>query len=134
MYKFRDVDFENYSNENRTELQAQFVSDYTIVSNVSSILFIVLTIFIGRKVVMVKRIIAGLCGALLMFAVTCLFVQIDTDDCKFYNLINLKSNQISRANWIFYYHSYHRIFFNRYEFFDNFFFYFLFKDFARCLW
>jgi 4-amino-4-deoxy-L-arabinose transferase-like glycosyltransferase len=60
-------------------MQAEFTSDYSIVSNVSNLAFLVLTILIVRKVTIVKRTIGGLCGTVVMFAITCVFVQINTD-------------------------------------------------------
>jgi equilibrative nucleoside transporter 1/2/3 len=86
MYKFRNTSTDltngSFNTENRTGMQAEFTSDYSIVSNVSNLAFLVLTILIVRKVTIVKRTIGGLCGTVVMFAITCVFVQINTDTCK----------------------------------------------------
>ncbi|KAJ3643532.1 hypothetical protein Zmor_026236 [Zophobas morio] len=79
MYKFRDPTNEFYTSENRTTLQAEFVSDYSIVTHISNIVFIVLTLIFIKKVSMVKRIVAALCGSMIMFFLTCVFVQVNTD-------------------------------------------------------
>jgi equilibrative nucleoside transporter 1/2/3 len=83
MYKFRNTSTDltngSFNTENRTGMQAEFTSDYSIVSNVSNLAFLVLTILIVRKVTIVKRTIGGLCGTVVMFAITCVFVQINTD-------------------------------------------------------
>ncbi|XP_044271775.1 equilibrative nucleoside transporter 3-like [Tribolium madens] len=81
MYKFRDPDFHgNYTEQNRTGMQAEFVADYSIVSNVSNVCFLVVTIIFLKRLSLVKRIMGALCGALVMFAITCVFVQVDTDE------------------------------------------------------
>ncbi|XP_063920403.1 equilibrative nucleoside transporter 3-like isoform X2 [Zophobas morio] len=84
MYKFRDLNgvdlnISDTNSLNRTRMQAEFVSDYSIVSNVSNLFFLVITIAFLRKLSMIKRTIGALCGAIVMFAITCLFVQVDTD-------------------------------------------------------
>jgi hypothetical protein len=86
MFKFRDPNNhpsnETFSSGSRTELQAQFISDYSIVTHVGSIGFMVVTIAFARKWSLVKRLIGGLSGAVIMFAITCMFVGVDTDSCK----------------------------------------------------
>jgi equilibrative nucleoside transporter 1/2/3 len=83
MFKFRDPNNhpsnETFSSGGRTELQAQFISDYSIVTHVGSIGFMVVTIAFARKWSLVKRLIGGLSGAVIMFAITCMFVGVDTD-------------------------------------------------------
>ncbi|XP_044271776.1 equilibrative nucleoside transporter 1-like [Tribolium madens] len=81
MFKFRDPDSNiSYNSDNRTGLQAEFTSDYIICSNVSNVLFIILTIRVLRKYLsLLYRILGGLLGLIFMFVLTCVFVRIDTD-------------------------------------------------------
>ncbi|KAJ3643534.1 hypothetical protein Zmor_026238 [Zophobas morio] len=80
MYKFRDPESNlSYSTENRTGLQAEFTADYTIVSNVSNAVFIILTILWIRRLTILVRTIMALCGTIAIFVCTCIFVKLDTD-------------------------------------------------------
>ena len=85
MYKFRDVDSNaSYNSDNKTTLQADFTANYSIVSNVSYVLFILATSrFLRSRVGIIPRTIGSLSGAVFLLILTCIFVKVDTDSCKF---------------------------------------------------
>ena len=115
MYKFRDLNgvdlnISDTNSLNRTRMQAEFVSDYSIVSNVSNLFFLVITIAFLRKLSMIKRTIGALCGAIVMFAITCLFVQVDTDTCKYYlRFLIFFSKFFFRATYFLHHNTHNRI-------------------------
>ncbi|XP_063930955.1 equilibrative nucleoside transporter 3-like [Zophobas morio] len=81
MYKFRDVDSNaSYNSDNKTTLQADFTANYSIVSNVSYVLFILATSrFLRSRVGIIPRTIGSLSGAVFLLILTCIFVKVDTD-------------------------------------------------------
>ncbi|CAH0555198.1 unnamed protein product [Brassicogethes aeneus] len=84
MYKFRDTSHPfDPSNKNKTELQVQFTSNFSIVSQVITVLFLATTAIFGNNVAIHKKIIFSLSLMMLMFMITIVFVVIDTDSCKY---------------------------------------------------
>ncbi|XP_063930942.1 equilibrative nucleoside transporter 3-like [Zophobas morio] len=81
LYKFRDIDSNaSYNSGNKTTLQADFTSNYSIVSNVSYVAFIVVTSRLLRtRVGIVKRTIGSLSVIIFLLILTCIFVEVDTD-------------------------------------------------------
>lgn len=85
MYKFRDTSVPyNYSDKsNRTTLQTNFTSHYNIVSQVTSIVFLIITILLAKWAISMKvRIYTSLVGMVGIFFITLSFIVVDTDTCK----------------------------------------------------
>ncbi|KAJ8985293.1 hypothetical protein NQ317_007080 [Molorchus minor] len=81
MYKFRDPnDLTNNSEDaTKTDLQTQFSSTYSIVSNICMVLSLLLTVFLAQKISVNRRIVTALSLIISLFVVTLMFVWIDTD-------------------------------------------------------
>ncbi|XP_022905516.1 equilibrative nucleoside transporter 3 [Onthophagus taurus] len=80
MYKFRDTTANlSSSYDKRTPLQAEFTSYLSLASSVPNILFLVLNTALNHKVSVQKRVIGSLIVMLILFIVTTVFVNIDTD-------------------------------------------------------
>ncbi|XP_018565571.1 equilibrative nucleoside transporter 3-like [Anoplophora glabripennis] len=81
MYKFRDPSL--YSNETyveeKTILQKNFTANVSIVSNVFMISFLVLLFLLYKRIPLQTRIIGSMSMLLVLFAMTLLFIFIDTD-------------------------------------------------------
>jgi equilibrative nucleoside transporter 1/2/3 len=81
MYKFRDpASFQDYNDGNKTSMQAEFTSDFSIISTVGNMASISFTThFLMKKLSIVKRIIGALCGVIAIFILTCIFAKVNTD-------------------------------------------------------
>jgi equilibrative nucleoside transporter 1/2/3 len=84
MYKFRDpASFQDYNDGNKTSMQAEFTSDFSIISTVGNMASISFTThFLMKKLSIAKRIIGALCGVIAIFILTCIFAKVNTDSCK----------------------------------------------------
>lgn len=82
MYKFRDIkgNMTLLKPIKRSPLQASFTSYLSIASSVPSVAFLFLNTALNQRVCVHKRINGSLLFMLILFIVTTIFVQIDTDD------------------------------------------------------
>ncbi|GJQ65552.1 nucleoside transmembrane transporter [Trypoxylus dichotomus] len=82
MYKFRDVNA-NVSTfgdqKQRTTLQAEFTSYLSVASSVPNILFLILNTALNHKVSLQKRVVGSLLVMQVLFIITTVFVNINTD-------------------------------------------------------
>ncbi|XP_018336319.1 equilibrative nucleoside transporter 3 [Agrilus planipennis] len=85
MYKFRDPHAKQIHPNvalnltQRTPLQAEFITYLNVASNIPSIAFLILNAFLTKKIALQYRIIGSLISMLILFIVTTIFVQINTD-------------------------------------------------------
>lgn len=82
MYKFRDINSNTSTfgdQKQRTTLQAEFTSYLSVASSVPSILFLILNTALNHKVSLQKRMIGSLLVMLVLFIITTVFVNVDTD-------------------------------------------------------
>lgn len=84
MYKFRDTSQEEYNNtQNRTSLQSHFAAATTIATNVPLIIFVLLTTTYGHHVKAKLRVYVAIGLMLMCFVISTIFINLDTDSCKF---------------------------------------------------
>ncbi|XP_077276238.1 equilibrative nucleoside transporter 1 isoform X2 [Temnothorax americanus] len=87
MYKFREI-HNNSTNlthtyaellEQKTDLQASFTSYLSVASALPNTLFLIINAFISKRVSLTVRMVSSQCTILLLFIMTTVFVEMDTD-------------------------------------------------------
>ncbi|KAJ8948576.1 hypothetical protein NQ318_007580 [Aromia moschata] len=83
MYKFRNVSLDEFnitsSATPKTDLQARFSTTYSIVANVCSVVSIVLTVLLYKRVSLQTKIIGSLVVMIILLVITLVFVWTNTD-------------------------------------------------------
>ncbi|XP_072756541.1 equilibrative nucleoside transporter 1 [Anoplolepis gracilipes] len=86
MYKFREI--HNVTNlthtyaelyEQKTDLQASFTSYLSVASALPSTLFLIINAFISKRISLTVRMVGSQCTILLLFIMTTIFVEMNTD-------------------------------------------------------
>ncbi|KAL6268741.1 hypothetical protein P5V15_001867 [Pogonomyrmex californicus] len=87
MYKFREI-HNNSTNlthtyaellEQKTDLQASFTSYLSVASALPNTLFLIINAFISKRISLTVRMVGSQCTILLLFILTTIFVEMDTD-------------------------------------------------------
>ncbi|KDR21110.1 equilibrative nucleoside transporter 1 [Zootermopsis nevadensis] len=79
MYKFRDASANISDKENRTELQAGFTAYLSVASTIPNTMFLILNTLFSHKISLQVRMIGSLSCIFLLFVLTTVFVEVDTD-------------------------------------------------------
>ncbi|XP_049823647.1 equilibrative nucleoside transporter 3 isoform X2 [Aethina tumida] len=84
MYKFRNtsIPFDPHEKEKK-DLQATFTSNFSIVANVVSFAFIIITVKFAKKISVSTRIIGSLCAEMVLFMITIVFVNVNSDSWQY---------------------------------------------------
>ncbi|KAK9885654.1 hypothetical protein WA026_012418 [Henosepilachna vigintioctopunctata] len=81
MYKFRDVNtnVSLFMNEKQTDLQVEFTSFLNVAACVPTLLFLILNIYLVKRVSLNGRVLTAMIIMLTLFLMTVIFVNINTD-------------------------------------------------------
>lgn len=79
MFKFRNTTANGNNSEDLTPMQKSFASDLTLTASVSGTIFLVLHAIYGQKFSHRLKIVGCLIAIFLMFTLTAVFVDINTD-------------------------------------------------------
>ncbi|XP_018565573.1 equilibrative nucleoside transporter 3 [Anoplophora glabripennis] len=80
MYKFRDTNqIFNQTESSKTSLQKNFTAYTGIAGNTGMVLFLFVTMLMHKKISVHKRILGSMTSLLVLFAITLIFIFVDTD-------------------------------------------------------
>ncbi|XP_045480382.1 equilibrative nucleoside transporter 1-like isoform X1 [Harmonia axyridis] len=81
MYKFRDVNtnVSSFMNEKQTNLQVEFTSFLNVAASVPTLLFLILNIYLIKRVSLSARVLTVMIIMLFLFIMTVFFVTMNTD-------------------------------------------------------